>query len=107
MGGPTGFVDGTIVEANGCVYLQTLGEPSTRYLVIWPFGYSRAGDHIIDGSGLAVAELGGYAWLGGGEAVPGNYGVPDACRVPNVWGAFGVQREPPSPPSFVVDPTDR
>lgn len=94
MGGPTGFLDGTLVDVNGCVYLRTLSEPPTRYLVVWPFGYSRVDNFIIDGS-KAVAELGSYAWLGGGEAVPGDYGVPNACRVANVWNAHGVLREAP------------
>lgn len=109
MGGPTALFSGMLIEQNGCVYIVgPIGYPEpVSYLVIWPFGYSRAGDAILDASGTPVAAIGANVWLGGGEAVPRDYGIPDACATQSMWGAFSVAREDPLAPSFRPESTER
>ena len=94
MGGPLALEYGTLLDLNGCVYLES-SMGATRYMVIWPFGFSRAGGHILDGSGHPVATIGGFVILGGGEAVPDDYGVPEQCPYGNAWAAFSVNPELP------------
>jgi hypothetical protein len=105
-GAPGALLEGTLVADGPCVYLDWPGPPAQRWLVIWPFGYQRDRDAILDGD-RPVATIGGFAGLGGGEAQTDEAGtvifpemageIPADCRVGLYWSAYSITRTPLRP----------
>lgn len=75
-----------------CLYAQSL-DPRSRWLPIWPPGFSLTGDVVMNG-GAEVAKVGDPVKLGGGEYHESQYDflrtlmpadVPTACRGGEYW----------------------
>jgi hypothetical protein len=64
-GGPTAILIGALVDIGGCIFIVTDDAPQ-RWLVIWPSGFERR-DQVIVNRGAPVASIGGKVALGGGE----------------------------------------
>lgn len=74
--------------------------------MIWPLGYRRDGDAILDGD-RPVATIGAFVGLGGGEAQTDEDGtvtfphlaaeIPTECRVGLYWSAYVVTTAPLRP----------
>ena len=94
--GAAGAQSGTLVDIGGCVYLA--GSLGSRYLVVWPEGYVRESNSIMDGD-QHVADIGDSVTLGGGEIKVDEFSlleeklltdVPSACRNDGYWYTSGL-----------------
>ena len=107
-GYPAALIQGTLVEDNNCLYIDSNGE---RNLVLWPPGTSTAldgGQLVVRGAGQQVA-VGTAVEAGGGQYKSYNYvtgligeSVPAACRGSDIYW-LAVEPAPASPtPKFVT-----
>jgi hypothetical protein len=94
---PAGLIQGTLFEANGCVFIKSryVGVPSEQVLLIWPHEASLergdTGTLQVLLEGAVVGQLGDQVELGGGfmgesrgavgnaESLIGGE-IPDRCR---------------------------
>jgi len=94
---PAALQTGTLVVADGCIYLE---EPSMRHrwLVVWPDGYSLRENAVYDDRGGLVGRVGHEVTLGGGEVPKDQYefvagkllnSIPEECRSTEYWMAVG------------------
>lgn len=94
--GPAALLDGTLVERDGCLWIET--RERQRFLALWPTGYRVAAGSgtvtVLRNDGRPVAEVGRPITVGGGEYAPhqeafvqGLIGrpIPDACRGNKYW----------------------
>lgn len=82
-GGTTAQLVGTLVEADGCLYVDTEDQ---RYLPIFE-GEPRWTDDGQLSAGGHFYSTGSAVTLGGGEAIPRSVAatVPDACDASRTW----------------------
>jgi len=94
---PTGVVEGVLVEANGCVYIDANGQQT---LPVWEEGLGFADSRLLSSDGEPVAEVdevvhGGGGWYGGAdgrahlEDLAGE-GIPDRCVIDEGPDRFAV-----------------
>jgi hypothetical protein len=92
---PTGLANGVLLLRGDCVFLQG-GE---QMLVIWPVGYARRGNQIVNG-GNPVVQIGQPLVLGGGSidadqyrsvrSTIGGSAIPPECETETYWLATEV-----------------
>jgi hypothetical protein len=95
--GPLALQDGRLRLDSDCVFLES--GMGTRWLILWPRGYSRS-EEVIYRGGRAAAEIGDHVTLVGGEYDDADYDflrrslldrdVPQACRGERYWLATDV-----------------
>lgn len=95
--GPTGILTGVLLADSRCLYLAD--SSGHRWLVVWPDGYSREGDTVLDERRTLVGAVGDELTLGGGEVPTGSFDflneklvteVPASCRGSDYWVASGL-----------------
>src|SRR5262245_3673033 len=100
LGGPAALIYGTLVDVDGCVYVESPDKENLT-LVVWPVGSHRSGSLILDIGGTPIAKVGQPIVLGGGEALPPD-GAPEGCATDPAWGAHSVN--PSLPPGVIPTP---
>ena len=101
-GGPTALHTGTLVREGECLLVVSDLPFSSRYLVIWPVGYSLVGNQVVQG-GTVKASVGQLVQLGGGEYKSATYEfvktllvteIPQDCRANDFWLATTAHPAP-------------
>jgi hypothetical protein len=94
--GGAGVQSGSLMDIGGCVYI--VGPMEQQFLVVWPEGYVREGNSILNG-GEHVADVGDSVTLGGSEIKVDEFSflqaklvsdVPNGCRGHDYWLASGL-----------------
>jgi hypothetical protein len=97
---PTGVVQGTLVERDGCLFLLSSGKET---LIVWDDEYAFAGGSLLGPSGDPIVRFGWTLHGGGGyygrahaEDVSGT-SIPDRCVPDQAEGfalIYGVEAGP-------------